>query len=94
MLDSGQLMIMLNTIGLAVLTETFRSASFLFLHTNGHNSSRAFQEKMKESKIALMFIQGSGLEAMLNYYHMAYDPFRIRERFYRQVHSNLEIGCR
>lgn len=74
MMDSQNIMSLMitNTIGLSVLYEVLREA-YSYLSAN---------QPRTIDKQAFMFVQGTGLEKLLVYYHMDYDAENIRQCLY------------
>ena len=79
MINSADLVqIMLaNTIGISILAETMKAASFLFTHTNGHSA-----KKLQEARACFAFIKGTGMELIIEDYGLGYDADRLRYSFY------------
>ena len=82
MINSGQLcaLIMLNTIGAAILRETFEDAAFYLAHSNG-----AKMKKLLQAGQSFAFIRGTGLELVCNYYHLDYNTDELRNSFFSMV---------
>lgn len=84
-----------NTLAIAILACTFQEAAFLFIHTNNVPKTRKGQylRSMSEeaSKEAFAFINGTGFELMIKYYHLDYDADRLREAFYEKFHIRETI---
>ena len=81
-IDSGQLcaLIMLNTIGIAILRETFEDAAFYLTHSNGSK-----MKKLNQAGQSFAFIRGTGLELICNYYHLDYNIDELRNSFFSLV---------
>ena len=72
-------------IAISVLRHTFNEAAYLYIHTDG-KMSRESLIKIETSKQALAFIQGTGLEVMLEEYGLDYNADNLRQVFYRTFH--------
>ena len=68
----------LYSLGEAILKNSFREASSIFLHGI---TSLAQAWEIQQS---LAFINGSGLETTIGIFALSYDPERLRETFFRQ----------
>ncbi len=68
--------LMLNTIGMSVIIDALKSASYLFADTGKYTEAT-----MDESKKSMAFIQGTGLDIALNYYYIQLDPDQLRSDF-------------
>ena len=71
--DLIKFMIM-NTIGESVLIETLRSAAYFV--TRSSNGQR-----FNESSACYLFVQGTGLDVLIQRFHLDYDPEKIRDTF-------------
>mgnify|MGYP001569631521 CR=1 FL=1 len=80
MLDSSQLMLLTNTIGLSILIETLKQAGELFLNVHPRQSI------LRESRSCFAFIQGSGLEMLLQEWNLDYEAKHLRRAFYNTFH--------
>lgn len=70
-----QLLVM-NTIGMSILHEAFRNASYFHkVHYGNHFVSR------KEVNESYAFVQGTGLEVLLSSYRLDYDAEKLRSGF-------------
>lgn len=67
-------LMLLNTLGLSILSETLYSAQFI--HTNSGRGG-----DLVEHRACYAFIQGSGLDILLQQYGLNYDPDGIRSGF-------------
>jgi len=84
MINSADLisLMMLNTLGMSILTETLRSASsanFANLYLSGPESEQCY-----------LFVQGTGLDILIDTYDLGYEPGRLRMTFnycYRISHA-------
>jgi len=80
MVDTS-LLLMINTIGMSVLCESLKEASYYFTGS-GETGRPLSSSNKKNCKESLMFVQGTGLERMLNCYNLAYSGTKIRETFF------------
>ena len=84
-----------NTLGLSILTETLKSAAFYMSNTLHHVNqctkfyTSHFNSEMKEGSECLAFIQGTGLELILERYCLDYNPDKLRDKFF---HIMKKIG--
>ncbi len=80
--DSGQLyaLIMLNTIGIAILRETFEDAAYYLTHSSGTR-----MKKLCQASQSFAFIRGTGLELICSYYHLDYNTEELRNSFFSMV---------
>ena len=85
--DDFKYFMMINTIGMSILIDSIKSASRLFIYSNGYTippyklPSRMLSQRLKECKQSFMFIQGTGLDMIINQYHLGYDPDHLRTCF-------------
>ena len=73
----------MTTMALGSLVDTFIAASYLF--GNRHDSNAAgytHKQRIRLGKLALAFISGTGLDLMIEYYKLDYDPTEIRKQFW------------
>lgn len=68
-----------NTLGHSVLIETLKMAAYYLNHSNGTIQTKVFQ--FTEAKSCYMFVQGTGLNALINHFGMDYDPETLRDGF-------------
>ena len=71
-----------DTLILQVVENTLRDASIQFVKTNGHIG----KNELKRSNEAFAFISGTGLEMMVQFYHLDLDPEFLRYKFYSRFH--------
>ena len=74
----------MNTLGMTILENAFKTASFLFTRSNSVS-----EKKLEEYKENLAFIQGTGLEIMLDTYHIVYDANKLRNGFFTIFNRKL-----
>lgn len=74
---------LVNTLGLSVIVESFREAKYYLLHAS--STTKWVRDKAKEMKPAFLFIQGTGLEMTLQRYGCDYDADQLRTSFYSLV---------
>ena len=81
-INSAQLctLIALNRIGVGVLTEALKSAEYYLTHSNGTSIKR-----LKQSAQSFMFVRGTGLEVIINYYHLNYNTDKLKNSFFSLV---------
>ena len=72
-----------STMGNSVLVETIKMAAYYVGHSNGtHFRSRVWnQQTMKEAKGCYIFIQGTGLQGLIDRFGLAYDAENIVSNF-------------
>ena len=76
------MLMVMNTIGLSILYSTFINASWIYTKPHYHP---------KVSSDSLAFIEGTGLEVVLNTYHLMYDADKIRNVFFSMVGDHAKI---
>ena len=74
--------ILMTTLGLAAIMSAFQEASMFYTYTNGYFGHK----KMRVASEALTFIQGTGLDICIQEYGLDYDPYHLRESFFRKFH--------
>ena len=85
-------MAMMNTLGKAVLLQTFQEASLVFTETDKrverdlpystyYNNFHVNENKKK----AFAFIKGTGLEIFIQHYNLEYDAQELRNTFFTIV---------
>lgn len=82
-LDRNFTIALANTLGHAVLIETFRQAVYYVHHSNGTAfKSRAWKRGITyDARSCFLFIQGTGLNVLLDYYDLNYNPDYLRSSF-------------
>jgi len=89
MVEQHELMqiLQLNTIGQTILVNAIKEASWLFKVSTDDLGKRSYKfiEKLSNAEASLIFIQGTGLEMMLDNYGVAFDAEEIRKCFYNHV---------
>lgn len=76
-------MVMLaNTIGMTVLTDTLKDAAYVFFHTGTIS-----HEKQEDSRDSLAFIQGTGLDMMIIAYRINLDAENLRKSFFTMINQ-------
>lgn len=81
MVDSAYIvnLMMMNTLGLSILEQTFKMAeNFVYMKTNSSNRN---SNNYHENKDCYAFIQGTSLELFLGRYHLNYDADELRDGF-------------
>lgn len=77
-------LMMMHTIGLSIIYTELKHARYAYTSTG-----RGWHVKAGSDSLA--FIQGTGLELVLDYYHLAYDADNIRNVFYSMVGDHAKI---
>ena len=75
------LMIM-NTIGLSILYAEFKRAAWTYYMPHYHP---------KTASDSLAFIEGTGLEIVINTYHLLYDADHLRNVFFSMVGDHAKV---
>lgn len=78
-----QLVMQLNTIGLSIICQEFHYASWAYLKPKWHP---------RLSSDSLAFIQGTGLDIVIENYGLMYDANRLRNSFFSMVGDHAKIG--
>lgn len=76
-------LIMTNTIGESILVETLKSAAY-FVSKSGNVQSikhPVLMGKYHESRSCYYFVQGTGLDVLIQRFHLAYDAENLRSTF-------------
>lgn len=71
------MMMSMNTLGMAILKDALERLAFPWT-----NSSTLYMDQAMAQSDALMFIQGTGLDNVIEDYHIALDPTEIRRTFF------------
>ena len=74
--DLQTLMIM-NTIGLSILIDTLKDARYYYKRSNNISARR-----IEEFQSSAAYIQGTGINLIIESYHMNYDPEAIKNGFF------------
>lgn len=69
-----------NTLGHAALVETLRMAAYYVSHSN-HAFGRRWLFEIKEAESCYAYVQGSGLEVLMNKFGLNYDVDQIKDTF-------------
>jgi hypothetical protein len=87
MKDSRDLMMimMMNTLGLSVLYGEFRTAYSYYSQPKYHPNYK------KAASDSLAFIQGTGLDLLIQAYGLMYDPDALRNVFFSMVGDHAKI---
>lgn len=84
MMNSQNLMRLMlkTTLGESVLIETIRCAAY-FISRSSNPISNHYELKnhFEEGRSCYFFLQGTGLEALVEYYELNYNPYDIRAGF-------------
>jgi len=86
------MLMMANTIGMTILRNELRSASYIFVYSGGKENWRNGIHSVNECSDSLAFIQGTGLEILMSYYHLEYDPDKVRNTFFSLFHQHGYIS--
>lgn len=81
-IDEITQVLFLNTLGLSILTETIRMASYWTQTNNCYKSGHCSSTNRREARSCFAFIQGTGLDLFLKEYQLGYDSDRLRDAFY------------
>lgn len=74
--------IMINTLGESVLIETLKAASFFVTHSSSHErKDRECRLNFLESKECYFFVQGTGLDLLIQRFSLLYDADTVRDNF-------------
>lgn len=76
----------MNTIGLSILYREFKSAMLFYSKNNKTN------RYYRVASDSIAFIQGTGLDIILNYYGLMYDAERLRNGFFSMVGDHEKIS--
>ena len=68
-----------NSMGQAVLVETLKAAAYYVTHSNGTRSHAGIQ--FKEAMSCYAFVQGTGLNIIINRFGLAYNAEKIQDAF-------------
>lgn len=82
-----QQLMFINTIGMSIIEEAFRTAQYCFINTTqrGHTISTS-GKTIQQARESLAFIQGTGLEMVLCQYYINLDADKLRDTFFNTVH--------
>lgn len=70
-----------NTLGHSVLIETIKSAAFYLVHSNSKPKSHSQNMQFREERYCYMFVQGTGLNSLVNRFGLSYNPDSIKHIF-------------
>ena len=71
-----------NSIGNAVLIETIKMAAYYVNHSGNYSGhSFTFISNMKEAKTCYAFVQGTGLQLLIDRFGLAYHADKIQDTF-------------
>ena len=71
---------LINTIGLSIVVESFSEAYYFLSHNSSTTSS--VRRKAEEFRDSFIFIQGTGLEKVIQEYGIGYDADALRRTFF------------
>lgn len=91
MIGSSELVrvLLMNTIGQSILIETLKSAHYFITHSNGFDPKHHVTKRnFLDSKQCYFFMQGTGLDTLIQSYELDYNPETLRDGFnYYARHS-------
>lgn len=71
-----------NSLGRTVLIETIKMAAFYVSHSGSYaGNSRMLNMHIKEGRSCYLFVQGTGLQILINRFGLAYDADKIQDTF-------------
>ena len=79
----------MNTLGLSILVDALKSSAYFL---NGSNGIKIRRYNYSVGSSSVAFIQGTGLELMLQTYHMEYDADELRTNFFSLFHKREYIS--
>ena len=84
-----------NTLALSAFVNTIVEAAYLFGYRAKANAAKRFNPNLNaRAKVAYAFIMGTGLERMIEYYSMDYEPETFREKLHECFKtSSGEYNC-
>jgi len=88
--DNQVFLVTLNTLGMAVLSETLKEAYYYISHTsklNGH-VNRSVRMAMSNGAESFAYVNGTGLNVLINYYHLDLRPDEVKFSFLKMVRMN------
>lgn len=88
MLTSSQLVhvMMLNTIGMSIISQALVSAAGLYMRSNNISDARA-----EEARESLMYIKGTGLDMTIEEFQIPLDPDNVRASFFTMINRRDHI---
>ena len=81
------MLMMMNTIGLSILYAEFKRAAWAY-HLPNYVGRTTVKRHASDS---LAFIQGTGLEIVIETYHLMYDAHHLRNVFFSMVGDHAKI---
>ncbi len=85
MIDSGMIcsILFMNHIGLGVIREALQSAEYYVHHSDSSNIKNVTTiRKVNRGNKSFVFVSGTGLHAVIDYYHLAYDADELKNKFF------------
>ena len=79
----------MNTIGMSVLVDVIKASAY---YMNGSNGYRLKRYSQSVGSSSLAFIQGTGLEIMLDTYHIEYSADKLRSNLFSLFHKKEYIS--
>lgn len=76
-------LVLTNTLGESVLVETLKSAAYFVMHSANFQTKRyETKNNFLEARYCYFFVtQGTGLERLIQRFHLGYDPDALRSNF-------------
>ena len=81
------LVMQMNTIGLSILEIEFKEAANFYFSNYKHPKTKLAKSASK----SLAFIQGTGLEMVIQNFGLMYDADALRNAFFSMVHDHERI---
>lgn len=77
------MMLMTNTLGESILIETLKAATYFYARSSHGYQPRGHVEKnlLQEANHCYLFVQGTGLDCLIERYHLDYSPEELRNGF-------------
>lgn len=73
---------LVNTLGETVLVETLRMAAYYVYHSSGISYYKhGVMIQLNEARKCYAFVQGTGLQTIINHFGLLYDSERLKETF-------------
>ena len=74
-----------STLALSTLVNTILDAAYVLGYRSKKNAEGKINPKLEaKSRQAYAFVSGTGLDLMIKYYQLDYDPEEIREQFFKR----------
>lgn len=82
-MDEQMRMLIMSSMGEAIIVETMKSAAY-FVSRSGNNfkpKHHVTKQFLQESRYCYYFVQGTGLDILINDYQLDLDPEELRNQF-------------